>query len=124
MPQPGVLRAAPTSGASAVAEDYRELQAAVERHRDALEGRVGLPGARIDAERVLVRENVVGDDDRPGLQLPASDLEQLLVLLLLGVEEDDVEDVVDRGKGLRSEEHTSELQSRVDLVCRLLLEKK
>src|SRR5438105_15843818 len=28
-----------------------------------------------------------------------------------------------RGPG-RSEEHTSELQSRVDLVCRLLLEKK
>src|SRR5699024_11880510 len=28
-----------------------------------------------------------------------------------------------RGKG-RSEEHTSELQSRFDLVCRLLLEKK
>src|SRR5207247_9779405 len=26
--------------------------------------------------------------------------------------------------GERSEEHTSELQSRVDLVCRLLLEKK
>src|SRR5438105_10468590 len=29
-----------------------------------------------------------------------------------------------RGDGCRSEEHTSELQSRVDLVCRLLLEKK
>src|SRR5438105_5865385 len=28
------------------------------------------------------------------------------------------------GGGFRSEEHTSELQSRVDLVCRLLLEKK
>src|SRR2546421_6073305 len=28
------------------------------------------------------------------------------------------------GKSLRSEEHTSELQSRSDLVCRLLLEKK
>src|SRR5690349_21983970 len=28
------------------------------------------------------------------------------------------------GTGLRSEEHTSELQSRRDLVCRLLLEKK
>src|SRR6266536_1432779 len=27
-------------------------------------------------------------------------------------------------KAVRSEEHTSELQSRVDLVCRLLLEKK
>src|SRR5207247_11466088 len=28
------------------------------------------------------------------------------------------------GVSVRSEEHTSELQSRVDLVCRLLLEKK
>src|SRR5699024_11835584 len=38
--------------------------------------------------------------------------------------------VVDNGLGIdyddrkRSEEHTSELQSRFDLVCRLLLEKK
>src|SRR2546428_4764833 len=30
----------------------------------------------------------------------------------------------DRGGADRSEEHTSELQSRSDLVCRLLLEKK
>src|SRR5450830_1921326 len=29
-----------------------------------------------------------------------------------------------RGTGNRSEEHTSELQSRFDIVCRLLLEKK
>src|SRR5215208_6919321 len=29
-----------------------------------------------------------------------------------------------RGRGTRSEEHTSELQSRGHLVCRLLLEKK
>src|SRR5215510_15722771 len=29
-----------------------------------------------------------------------------------------------RGRGHRSEEHTSELQSRGHLVCRLLLEKK
>src|SRR2546422_5513219 len=28
------------------------------------------------------------------------------------------------GHGIRSEEHTSELQSRLHLVCRLLLEKK
>src|SRR5690242_20839817 len=31
---------------------------------------------------------------------------------------------VEVGKGGRSEEHTSELQSHVNLVCRLLLEKK
>src|SRR5206468_13052463 len=30
----------------------------------------------------------------------------------------------DRGRERRSEEHTSKLQSRSDLVCRLLLEKK
>src|SRR5260370_6241418 len=29
-----------------------------------------------------------------------------------------------RGSGTRSEEHTSELQSHLNLVCRLLLEKK
>src|SRR5690349_24111750 len=34
-------------------------------------------------------------------------------------------DLVARGKReIRSEEHTSELQSRSDIVCRLLLEKK
>src|SRR3989449_8122242 len=32
--------------------------------------------------------------------------------------------VVSPGKATRSEEHTSELQSRLHLVCRLLLEKK
>src|SRR2546422_1986993 len=32
--------------------------------------------------------------------------------------------VLARGDGPRSEEHTSELQSRLHLVCRLLLEKK
>src|SRR5207247_11246485 len=32
--------------------------------------------------------------------------------------------VLARRNAVRSEEHTSELQSRVDLVCRLLLEKK
>src|SRR5438105_12188948 len=34
------------------------------------------------------------------------------------------EDVAASHRAGRSEEHTSELQSRVDLVCRLLLEKK
>src|SRR2546422_5539364 len=31
---------------------------------------------------------------------------------------------LERGAAVRSEEHTSELQSRLHLVCRLLLEKK
>src|SRR5690349_22162070 len=39
--------------------------------------------------------------------------------VLEGVDDDDAVLILDR-----SEEHTSELQSRRDLVCRLLLEKK
>src|SRR5437660_5275271 len=35
-----------------------------------------------------------------------------------------VQRLLSAGGGLRSEEHTSELQSRGHLVCRLLLEKK
>src|SRR5260370_22115187 len=45
----------------------------------------------------------------------------LAVALAQRVEEWDMERV---GFGLRSEEHTSELQSHLNLVCRLLLEKK
>src|SRR5207249_5408672 len=37
---------------------------------------------------------------------------------------DDEEVIVELLNEVRSEEHTSELQSRFDLVCRLLLEKK
>src|SRR5699024_11263499 len=53
-------------------------------------------------------------DDRPGQGLGHRDLV--------------IDGVRRRGRGsarrARSEEHTSELQSRFDLVCRLLLEKK
>src|SRR5687768_17648890 len=35
-----------------------------------------------------------------------------------------VEEMLSRSLRVRSEEHTSELQSRLHLVCRLLLEKK
>src|SRR2546428_5881594 len=39
-------------------------------------------------------------------------------------EETGLEVNIERLVGVRSEEHTSELQSRSDIVCRLLLEKK
>src|SRR5436190_18524602 len=63
----------------------------------------------------LFRSHLVGDPvgDRPGRGAGVRDVG-------LAVREDDPPD---RGRG-RSEEHTSELQSHSDLVCRLLLEKK
>src|SRR5690606_40590968 len=45
---------------------------------------------------------------------------------LINENKDDIAEIItlESGKPIRSEEHTSELQSRENLVCRLLLEKK
>src|SRR2546421_783931 len=45
-------------------------------------------------------------------------------LLQVSLNDDGAVEIACRSRGTRSEEHTSELQSRSDLVCRLLLEKK
>src|SRR3954468_3749492 len=82
------------------AEHDGQLQTPVERDGHGLERRVRLAGGRVRAERVLVRKDVVGYDERAGLELRQSQVEQLLVVAFLGVEEDDVEDVVDRGHSL------------------------
>src|SRR5699024_11435837 len=55
----------------------------------------------------------------PGLRLELPSLQSLHTLSQIGCRFDD-----ERAGQARSEEHTSELQSRFDLVCRLLLEKK
>ena len=85
------------------AQDDAQLEAAVERHGDALERRIGLAGGRVGAERIRVGEDVVGDDERrPARASSRASREQLLVVVLLRVEEDDVEDVVDRGRASRT----------------------
>src|SRR2546422_4368299 len=53
--------------------------------------------------------------DHAGSRIDLTGSEQLQVLL---------RECALLGPGMRSEEHTSELQSRLHLVCRLLLEKK
>src|SRR2546422_10070509 len=66
------------------------------------------------------------------LPISASSTSENPLLLLIAPESgrNDHDPVVDRGgdsgpmRKSRSEEHTSELQSRLHLVCRLLLEKK
>src|SRR2546422_8172294 len=66
----------------------------------------------------LFRSLVVGDEHAGHVDLVVQATEPLAQLLAhLGVER--AERLVER-----SEEHTSELQSRLHLVCRLLLEKK
>src|SRR5690606_41707069 len=70
--------------------------------------------AAVDVHRAPV---VVPGHSEDDLALGLADALQDLVLAELGMLRDD------RAQG-RSEEHTSELQSRENLVCRLLLEKK
>ena len=48
----------------------------------------------------------------------------ILALMFVAFEWTDRDKQVTTETGIRSEEHTSELQSRENLVCRLLLEKK
>src|SRR6187551_2739351 len=78
-----------------IAEEDRYLETSVERKGDALESWVRLPGLAVRAQGLHVREDVVGDHDRARLELRARLGEECLVLLFLGVEEDDVEHVVD-----------------------------
>src|SRR5438034_4681570 len=102
--------------------DYRRLEL-----RDSREGRVQLSAGAFGVELVAAT----------CLEALQRDVER--VLLILGVTARDLESIlrtaqIEVGDGqlrgqqhleiLRSEEHTSELQSHSDLVCRLLLEKK
>src|SRR5207247_11344840 len=71
--------------------------------------RSSLAGASVECEgKVLETPAGVPVPPTPGFAATSADLVEALAY----------------GGFRRSEEHTSELQSRVDLVCRLLLEKK
>src|SRR5438876_8540024 len=64
------------------------------------------------------------DVDRFGAGLPRFSPRQADVLFVVGTISHKMAPVLKRVYEQRSEEHTSELQSPVHLVCRLLLEKK
>src|SRR5438046_1901313 len=74
------------------------------------------PGVRVQVEQVIVPVTV---KDGSGRLVPDLRKDEFRIL------EDNVEQrIVSFSADARSEEHTSELQSLTNLVCRLLLEKK
>src|SRR5690349_23145594 len=85
----------------------------------------------VSGEALNVAHEVAKEELRPIVRAAITDdtlraIDKLVGLtgrMIDALEEDlDADDMVIRQR--RSEEHTSELQSRRDLVCRLLLEKK
>src|SRR2546426_5453884 len=60
----------------------------------------------------------------PLVDIIEDEKEYLIKAELPEIKKEDVKVRVENGDGHRSEEHTSELQSPCNLVCRLLLEKK
>src|SRR3712207_7092350 len=90
-------------------------------HRQGLNGapeEAGLLGGGLDQGHPRARRGEL--DGQPGKTSPRPDVGEML-RLTYGLEQEATQRVQDV---LRSEEHTSELQSRQYLVCRLLLEKK
>src|SRR2546428_4621747 len=91
-------------------------------------GAVRPPGDKSISHRALLLAALAhGRSELDGLLTGADVKSTARVLRQLGVDISPVRGggpVRVRGRNVRSEEHTSELQSRSDLVCRLLLEKK
>src|SRR3712207_7498047 len=81
-----------------------------------------LRGDRVEDQRALAGARDTGEHGQPALGDLEADVPQ--VVLARAVHADQIVTVGDVRRGRRSEEHTSELQSRQYLVCRLLLEKK
>src|SRR5690606_40021616 len=90
-------------------------------------GRPGVGASAGSARQGRARQHlaqVVGDDPQPAAAVVEGEAEMAGVLAGAALAEGGDAAVLDHGRHLRSEEHTSELQSRENLVCRLLLEKK
>src|SRR5699024_2203359 len=86
------------------------------------------PEAQAEARVLMLSSNnILKPSDGRAVAVPSQDM--VIGLNHLTDVRDDVEGVGNTYSSLgeaimRSEEHTSELQSRFDIVCRLLLEKK
>src|SRR5690606_40099249 len=80
---------------------------------------------QLGEELLLVRGILVEDVDILAQQVAGVEMRQVLTDVVLRIPQHLLDAAVQVDDGVaRSEEHTSELQSRENLVCRLLLEKK
>src|SRR5690349_12254839 len=83
-----------------------------------------LPSFKEDKKVVLPQETVKGMMKKTSFAISTDESRYVLNGIFISLKDHKMTMVATDGRRLRSEEHTSELQSRRDLVCRLLLEKK
>src|SRR5207247_6165650 len=95
----------------------RRIVAGVERRFTRLKARALRTGMSAGPGRPLTPQSIRSLRER--LRMP-----RIAFAKLVGVSPGSIFGWETGRRWIRSEEHTSELQSRVDLVCRLLLEKK
>src|SRR2546422_3829153 len=112
----------PGSASLAVTVPVAEVREAEERATTSYQQRARLPGFRRGkAPPALVRKHFAEDIRQETLQ------QLIRASWKVALEQETLQPVADphiHNLKWRSEEHTSELQSRLHLVCRLLLEKK
>src|SRR2546422_1836622 len=134
------VRAAPNVGSGNIARDvFEQINGGLVKVRDDLGWLIGLFSCILPSHQVRWNDEAhgfradaraIGDDEIAKAEqhfvfFPHRDVQERV-----GADDEKeaisvtVVDVTEVAHGDRSEEHTSELQSRLHLVCRLLLEKK
>src|SRR2546422_9442242 len=121
-----IRQAVATSSRSRHRKNRRKLLLAPQRqtHRERHIMRLGCCGCqrRLYAHRAVPRRKV--SDSALNLMRALFQAAPYLGLMLAQIVDELLARIFPNPLGWRSEEHTSELQSRLHLVCRLLLEKK
>src|SRR5690554_7359617 len=115
--QIGVRRVAGLDEMSAILEENRHN---LEVFAQVIEHHGGMNDLLVAARELATTGRALGQQVLQARQQASGQLDEL-ALAFVANEDRRMEHAIDR---TRSEEHTSELQSRPHLVCRLLLEKK
>src|SRR3712207_7852162 len=98
-----------------------DLTALYDENKSLAEGALTIPGYSMDGWYGRLFQGIGLDLDKPIGKFTKKEMHDLLYKEPTKIK---VEGINLTYEGVRSEEHTSELQSRQYLVCRLLLEKK
>src|SRR5690625_6093752 len=120
----GLVVAAPDAALTARQEQARQERADLRARIKVLQDQIDKQEASRKAADAALRESETAISDISRRLAAIQEQEQALVQELDALQDQTRQQHAQLERRKRSEEHTSELQSRGQLVCRLLLEKK